>query len=123
MIYKYTIERIIDNSGLDNILPLDCVIEDFKTDYVVRPSITYGPLTDFSNVRHIQNSVYFTLQIFKKVNSNTDIEQLAKTARTLLIDNVYIYDNKKAIIREINLLKSYQTNFSSISIQILADIV
>lgn len=99
-------------------------IIDKVSDYVIRPAYNYGQDNNFSNLRSKQTDCIFTLQIFKSHQSTTDIEFIAITIKQILQSCKTITLNDISYnIKSVNLIKGFESDYSSISVQFLVDIM
>lgn len=126
-VYLETVINILKskiNYLQDKFTELDAVIENVEGDYIIRPSFNFGVDELTTNLRQTEIDCVFTLQIFSNHNSNFDIVELA----TAIKKNIYmitgkVINNKLFLIKTVDLIKNYDSNYRSINIQFKVNIL
>lgn len=117
---QFVINKLIEKNNLNenNFTALDAIIENVGS-FVIRPSITYGNNTDWSNIRRDEDWI-LTLQIFVNHGDYINLRDLANDLkRTVIkyccsqkINGVYFSVNG------VSFTSSFNTDFQSLSLLI-----
>jgi hypothetical protein len=117
---QFVINKLIEKNNLNenNFTALDAIIENVGS-FVIRPSITYGNNTDWSNIRRDEDWI-LTLQIFVNHGDYINLRDLANDLkRTIIkyccsqkINGVYFSVNG------VSFTSSFNTDFQSLSLLI-----
>lgn len=117
---KYVINKLIEYNNLkpENFSPMDSVIEKVK-DFTIRPAITYGNNTDWSNIRREEDWI-LTLQIFVNHGNYIDLRDLAGELRKTCIKYCCStkIDNIQYILDNVSLASTFESSYQSISINL-----
>lgn len=117
---QFVLNTLLEKTDVEqeNIIPIDTVIENV-TDFSLRPAITFGSNTDWTNKRREEDWI-LTLQLFCPHDSYFDIRGIAGDIRNAVIQ----YCSSKTIndviytANEVSLQTSFTTDYSSIIIRI-----
>lgn len=115
---KFCCQKLIENNNLtsDNFASIDEVLEKI-TNLTIRPSITYGNNTDWTNIRREEDWI-LTFQIFVNHGNYIDLRDLATELRKTLIKYCCYakFNNIVYTVDQINLNTTFEQSYQSISI-------
>lgn len=100
---------------------IDEVLEEVppSSDFIIRPSLTFGTCTPYTNLRDVEENLIVNLQLFREHNSNKDLIEVGEDIRTKVKDlHEFSYDKCKYSINQINLLKNFDTKYCGVTVQI-----
>lgn len=106
----------------DRIIPINEIIENVE-DYKIRPAITYGNNTDWSNIRRDEDFI-LTLQLFSEPSKYYDLNDIAREIKSSIIKYCCskIYEDCIFSVNDISLLSNFETDYSSISINLTVNV-
>lgn len=120
---KYVLNSLLNENLIseDKIIPMDSIVENVS-DYALRPSITYGNNTDWSNVRRTEEWI-LNLQFFVEHSNNLDVRKLCENIRNHIITNCSSIKILNTIysVNNISLSSAYNTDFKSLSVVITVE--
>lgn len=120
---KYVLNSLLNENIVseEKIVPLDSIIENVDG-YALRPSITYGNNTDWSNVRRNEEWL-LTLQFFVEHSNNLDARKLCENVRNHIINNCSSIKILNTIYsaNNISISTSFNTDYTSLSVVITVD--
>lgn len=123
MYYEYmsfVINKLQELLGLepDVFLPIDEIVEHVD-EMKIRPSITYGNNTDWSNVRRDEDWI-LTFQFFVPHGTYMDLRLIGEQFKKIIIKNCggYVFQDKEYTVTNISFSSQFETDYKSLSINI-----
>lgn len=106
----------------DRIIPINEIVESVE-DYKIRPAITYGNNTDWSNIRRDEDFI-LTLQLFSEPSKYYDLNDIAREIKRTIIKYCCskVYNDCIFAVNNISLLSNFETDYSSISINLTVNV-
>lgn len=106
----------------DRIIPINEVVESVE-DYKIRPAITYGNNTDWSNIRRDEDFI-LTLQLFSEHSKYYDLNEVAREIKKTIIKYCCskVYNDCIFSVNNISTLANFETDYSSISINLTVNV-
>lgn len=106
----------------DRIIPINEVVESVE-DYKLRPAITYGNNTDWSNIRRDEDFI-LTLQLFSEPSKYYDLNEVCREIKKTIIKYCCskVYKDCIFTVNNISTLANFETDYSSISINLTVNV-